>query len=331
MSGKTVFSGIQPSGELSLGNYLGALKRFKAFQGDSDSLFCVVDLHAITVRQDPAQLRQRTYSGVAWYIASGLDPQQCTLFAQSHVSAHAELAWVLNTFTQMGELERMTQFKDKAARHKHNINAGLFAYPALMAADILLYDTHEVPVGDDQKQHIELARDVAERFNGVYGPTFVVPKMVPPKAAARVMDLQDPTSKMSKSVDSLGTVFLHEDAAAITKKIKRAVTDNEGCITLNKDKQPGVYNLLAIYAACHDQTPEQALAVFEGKGYGDLKGAVAEAVVSTLAPVQAEHKKLMADTTQLDAVLADGAAKARARADKKLAEVYAKVGFTPRR
>lgn len=325
---KTVFSGIQPSGTLSLGNYLGALKRFGQMQANVNALYCIVDLHAITVRQNPEELRQRTYELAAWYLACGLNPKQCTLFVQSHVPAHAELGWILGCFTMMGELERMTQYKDKAQKHKQNINAGLFSYPSLMAADILLYQTHEVPVGDDQKQHIELARNISQRVNNAYGDIFTVPEAVIPQVAARIKDLQEPTRKMSKSDEGQGTVFLSDAPSVITKKIKRAVTDTHNSIRLDEQEQPGIANLLAIYAACHNISPQEALSAFAGQGYGNLKQVVAESVVAVLEPLQAEHKRLLADKTGLDAILQKGAEKAAAQAAPTLHNVKQAVGFT---
>jgi tryptophanyl-tRNA synthetase len=328
MTKRTVFSGIQPSSDsLTLGNYLGALKRFADYQTVDDALYCVVDLHAITVRQDPTQLRERTYAVAAWYLAAGLDPEKCTLFVQGHVRAHSELAWILATYTQMGEMERMTQFKDKAARHSHNINVGLFTYPILMAADILLYDTHVVPVGDDQKQHIEITRDIAQRFNSTYGEVFTIPQHVIPLVGARVMDLQTPTAKMSKSVEGQGSVFLLDSPDDIAKKIKRAVTDTLNTIRADADVQPGVTNLLGIFAACTGLTLTQAEAHFAGQQYGALKAGVADAVLNALVPLQQRYKALMADKAELDRLLHTGADKARARADRKLAQVRQAVGF----
>lgn len=330
MSKLTSFSGVQPSGQPSLGNYLGAFLPFTAFQNTHNALFCIVDHHAITVRQNPAELRENTLGIAAWYIASGLNPAQCTLFIQSHVAAHAELGWILNTFTQIGELERMTQFKDKAARHKDNINAGLFTYPSLMAADILLYQTHEVPVGEDQTQHIELCRDVATRFNNAYGPAFTLPKAVIPKAAARVKDLQDPTKKMSKSNPGPGTILLTESPAEAAKKVKRAVTDSLGTIRYNPKDQPGVANLLEILAALSSRTPQQVAKEFSGQQYGALKNAVAEAVAFTLEPIQARYKQLMDDKSELQSILTRGADAARETAEKTLRTVMDKIGYVPR-
>lgn len=325
----TIISGVQPSGTLSLGNYLGALLPFSRFvkAGSHKVYFFLADHHAITVRQEPEALREQTFALAALYIASGLDPDLCTLFAQSHVPQHAELAWILNTFTQMGELERMTQYKDKSKQHSQNINAGLFTYPALMAADILLYDTTEVPVGDDQTQHLELTRDIATRINNHYGPTLVVPKARIPEAAARVRDLQEPERKMSKSRPGGGTVLLTEGADEITKKFKRAVTDNVGVVKYDPENQPGVANLIEILAACTNRTPQQVEAEFAGQQYGPLKGAVAEAVVATLAPVQAEYKRLMADKGELQNVLAKGAEAARTKAEQTLTRVMRTMGY----
>lgn len=324
---KTVLSGVQPSGRPTLGNYLGAFVNFAKIQQTHDALYCVVDMHAITVRQEPEKLRQQTFDLAAWYLASGLNPEKCTLFIQSHVPEHAMLGWILGTFTQMGELERMTQFKDKAARHKHNINAGLFTYPALMAADILLYQTDEVPVGHDQTQHLELTRNIAHRFNEIYGPVFTMPKAVIPKAAARVKDLQEPTAKMSKSVESGGTIFLDDDLKTIEKKIKRAVTDTVGAVNWDEENQPGVANLIGIYAACADKSLEAATAEFAGGQYGPLKKAVAEAVVTRLEPVKQKHAELVADEGELSRIFAAGAAKAQSRAAETLQQVMHKVGF----
>jgi tryptophanyl-tRNA synthetase len=327
MTKKTILSGIQPSGQLSLGNYLGAIKHFVNYQNTHDAYYCIVDLHAITVRQEPKELRENSYALAAWYLAAGLNPEKCAIFIQSHVTEHAELGWILGTFTQMGELERMTQFKDKALRHKQNINAGLFTYPSLMAADILLYHAHEVPVGHDQKQHLELARDIAQRFNGIYGDVFTVPKPLIPKVAARLKDLQHPEKKMSKSSDGGGTIFLNDPLKTVEKKIKRAVTDNEMNIAYNEEKQAGLANLLGIYAACEDKPIEDILPEFTGKGYGDLKKAVAEKVVATLEPIQNRYNELMNDKSELDKILQQGAEKARAKASATLNDVKKEIGF----
>jgi tryptophanyl-tRNA synthetase len=325
---KVAVSGVQASGRPSLGNYLGAFKPFVAFQENYEANIFVADLHAITVRQDPAALSHNIYAIVAWYVACGLDPERTTIFLQSQVPAHPELGWILNTFTQMGELERMTQFKDKSARHKNNINAGLFTYPALMAADILLYQPEIVPVGEDQRQHLELTRNIAVRFNNIYGDIFTVPEGVYPKAAARVKDLQDPTKKMSKSDTGGGTIFLEDDLKSIEKKIKRAVTDTLENITYDVEKQPGISNLLEIYAAAAGLTLEAATAEFAGQSqYGALKTKVAEAVLAEVGPVQARFNELMRDKTELQNILRSGAQRAAAKAAPTLEAVYKAVGY----
>ncbi len=327
---KRAFSGIQSTGKLTLGNYLGALKQHVSFQDTYDAIFCVVNLHSITVRQDPKELINNTYDCVAWYLASGLDPKKAILFAQSHVRAHAELSWVLSTFTQVGELERMTQYKDKSKQHKQNVNAGLLTYPTLMAADILLYNTDVVPVGDDQKQHIELTRNVAERFNGIYGEKFIVPEHYHPPVAARVKDLAHPDRKMSKSLPGKGCVLLEDDPAAILKKFKKATTDNEDQVRLDAENQPGITNLLEIYAATQGVSSDAALSQFKDSRYGDFKVAVGEAVGASLAPVQDEYKRILADRGFMDSVLKDGSARAAEIADAKIAEIYEAVGFIKR-
>jgi tryptophanyl-tRNA synthetase len=321
-----VFSGIQPTGELHLGNYLGAVRRWVADQ-DDDAIFSVVDLHALTLPQDPAELRAKTRELVALLIAAGLDPQRCTLFVQSHVPEHAQLAWLMECTASDGELRRMTQYKEKGARAAFS-SAGLYAYPALMAADILLYDTDQVPVGDDQKQHVELARDLAERFNGRYGTTFVVPQPVIPPVGARIMDLQEPTRKMSKSLESpQGTVLVLDEPAAITKKVKRAVTDTDGEVRFDPAAQPGVANLLSILGAVTGKAPADLAEGYEQ--YGPLKADVAEAVVEALRPVQERYAALAADPAELDRLVAAGAAKARALAAPTLARAYDAIGLLP--
>jgi tryptophanyl-tRNA synthetase len=323
-----VFSGIQPSGELNLGTYLGALRRFATGQTEHDSIFCIVDLHALTVPQDPAALRRRTIETAALYVANGLDPDVCTLVVQSHVAEHPELAWLLECTVSMGELRRMTQFKEKSERHEF-ISAGLFTYPALMAADILLYDTDRVPVGDDQRQHLELTRDVAERFNSRYGPTFTVPEVDIPKVAARVMDLQEPTRKMSKSIESAqGTVLMLDDPALIEKKFKRAVTDNDGEVRYDPATKPGVSNLLGILAAATDDDP----AALAGRytQYGPLKADAAAAVIELLRPVQARYHELVADQAAIAEIVTKGADKARATAQVTLARAREALGLLPR-
>ena len=320
-----VFSGIQPSGELTLGTYLGALRRFVADQAATASIFCIVDLHAITVPQDPALLRSRTLDTAAAYLASGIDPDASTLFVQSHVAQHSQLAWLMECTASFGELSRMTQFKEKSDQQRF-VSAGLFTYPALMAADILLYDADRVPVGDDQRQHLELTRDVAERFNSRYGPTFVVPEADIPKVGARVMDLQEPTRKMSKSIESpQGTVLMADDPATIEKKFKRAVTDNDAEVRYDPAAKPGVSNLLSILAAATDGDPEALAGQYEQ--YGPLKADTAAAVVELLRPIQERQAELAGDPTALSELLAKGADRARATAEVTLARAQAAVGL----
>ena len=327
---KVSFSGIQPSGNITLGNYMGALRYWPTYQDDCDCVYCVVDEHAITVRQDPAALRHHALELFAQLIACGIDPQRSILFVQSQVPAHAELAWVLNCFTMFGELSRMTQFKEKSASHADNINAGLFTYPSLMAADILLYQTDIVPVGEDQKQHVELARDIAQRFNGVFGDVFTIPEAVIPKVGARVMSLSEPEKKMSKSSDNENSYILVMDTPdAIMRKFKRAVTDSDACVRKSPDK-PGVSNLIDIYCAATGATAEEVERQFEGKGYGDFKPAVGEAVVEFLRPVREETERLMADKGELERLYRLGAEKAAHVANRTLMKVHTKLGFLPR-
>jgi len=324
---KILFSGMQSTGNLTLGNYLGALKNWVSLADEYTTFYCVVDEHSITVRQDPAQLRKRARSLMTLYIAAGLDPEKNCLFYQSHVSGHAELSWILSCFTYMGELQRMTQFKDKSAKHEDNINAGLFTYPVLMAADILLYQADVVPVGKDQKQHLELTRDIAQRFNSIYGDVFTIPEGYYGKTAARIMSLQDPEKKMSKSDENPNaSIYLTDDPDTIMRKFKRAVTDCEACVAY-RDEQPGVKNLIDIYCACTDKTPEEAVREFEGKGYGDFKTAVGESVVSVLRPLQEEYNRLSSEKAYIDQVIAQGAQKASGYALKTLRKVQKKVGF----
>ncbi|KQS14381.1 tryptophan--tRNA ligase [Curtobacterium sp. Leaf183] len=333
MTKTRIFSGIQPSaGSLHLGNYIGALMQWRDLQDEHDAIYCVVDMHAITSPQDPAELRASTRATAAQYIASGIDPSKSTLFVQSHVPAHAELAWVLNTLTGFGEASRMTQFKDKSARQgAEAASVGLFTYPVLMAADILLYDTAVVPVGDDQRQHVELTRDLANRFNSRFGETFVVPTAQIGTETARIYDLQDPTSKMSKSAASdNGLVRLLDDPKRTAKKIRSAVTDTEREIRADRAAKPGVTNLLAILSA-FTRTPVASLEdAFAGKGYGDLKAAVADAVVAEIEPVRARTLELLDDPAELDRLLAVGADRASAIAEDTLARVYDRIGFVPR-
>lgn len=327
---KIIFSGIQPSGTLTLGNYIGALRNFKLLEDEYQCIYCVVDMHAITVRQDPAALRRRCLELAAIYIASGLDPKKNVIYCQSHVSGHAELAWILNCFTYMGELQRMTQFKDKAQKHADNINAGLFTYPTLMAADILLYQTNLVPIGADQKQHLELTRNIAQRFNGVYGDVFTVPEGYFGKVGSRIMSLQDPSRKMSKSDPEDTFISLLDPPDAIRRKVRRAVTDSEADIRFDPENKPGVSNLLSIIAALTGQSVEEAAAELQGQGYGKLKDRVSECVIETLAPLQSEHKRLMADKAYLQGVLAENAEIANRMALRTLRKVQRKVGFAER-
>ena len=327
---KRIFSGIQPSGTLTIGNYIGALRHFPELQDTYDCVYCIVDEHAITVRQNPADLRRRCLELAAIYLASGLDPEKCIIYCQSHVSAHAELAWILNCFTYMGELQRMTQFKDKSAKHADNINAGLFTYPVLMAADILLYQTDAVPVGADQKQHLEIARDIAQRFNGVYGDVFTVPEPLITKVGGRVMSLQDPTRKMSKSDPEECFISLLDEPDVVRRKIKRAVTDSDAEIRYDPESKPGVSNLLSIISTLTGESLDEICAEMAGKGYGDLKNRTADAVIEALSPLQAEYKRLIADKQFLLDTLLAGAEKAGFIAGKTLRKVQKKIGFAPR-
>ena len=325
---KRMLSGIQPSGDLHLGNYLGAIKNWGARSDLYECFYFMADMHTITVRQNPADLRRRTLEQLAQYIACGLDPEKNTLFIQSHVHQHAELGWVLNCYTMFGELSRMTQFKDKASKHAENVNGGLFTYPALMAADILLYQPDLVPVGHDQKQHCELTRDVAQRFNGIYGDVFKVPEPYIPETGARIMSLNAPESKMSKSMPE-GCVFLMESPEDIQRKFKRAITDSdsENCVRFDPENKPGVANLMSIYAAVTGKSFEEIENEFAGCGYGKFKPVVGEAVVEHLRPIREEATRLMKDKAYLESVYRDGAQKASYVAEKTLRKVYKKVGF----
>ena len=326
---KRIFSGIQPSGELTLGSYMGALKNWVALQDEYDCLYCIVDMHAITVRQVPADLRRRSVAQLAQYIACGLDPEKNIMFIQSHVPQHAELSWVLGCYTQFGELSRMTQFKDKAKKHADNITAGLFTYPVLMAADILLYQSDLVPVGDDQRQHVELCRNIATRFNNWFPDTFTLPQAFVPKMGARIMSLGQPENKMSKSEPD-GCVFLMDKPEDIMRKFKRAVTDCETAVRFDQENKPGISNLLTIYCAATGKTLAEAEAEFADQGYGVFKPAVGEAVVELLRPIQEEANRLMADKAYLESVYQKGAERASALANRTLRKVYKKVGFVPR-
>ncbi|OUQ20679.1 tryptophan--tRNA ligase [Lachnoclostridium sp. An138] len=327
---KVLFSGMQATGNLTLGNYLGALKNWVTLSDEYECFYSVVDMHSITVRQDPAVLRKRARALLTLYIAAGLDPEKNCIYYQSHVSGHAELAWILDCFTYMGELNRMTQFKDKAAKHADNINAGLFTYPVLMAADILLYQADVVPVGIDQMQHLELTRDIAQRFNGIYGDVFTIPEAYIGKVGAKIMSLQDPSKKMSKSDENPnGSIYLMDDPDMIMRKFKRAVTDSEGQI-LYRDEQPGIKNLINIYCACTGKAPDEVVREFDGKGYAEFKPAVGEAVVAVLKPLQDRVAELSKDKAYIDSVIKNNAEKAQYFANKTLRKVQKKIGFPER-
>ena len=322
-----VLSGIQPTSVLTIGNYFGALKNYVAMQDEFDAYYMVANLHAQTVKMDPTDLRRRSVETYALFLACGIDPNRSTIFVQSHVPEHTQLTWALMCSTYMGELSRMTQFKEKSARYSENINAGLFTYPVLMAADILIYQAKYIPVGADQKQHVELTRDIAIRFNNTYGETFVVPEPYIPKIGARIMSLQEPEKKMSKSDPNPNAyIRILDEPDAILKKFKRAVTDSEGEITANPERV-GVYNLLSIYSACANRSIEEAAANFAGKGYGDLKSSVAEAVIETLNPIRTEYNRLLAEKTYLTETMKRGAERAQVTARKTVSKVYHKMGF----
>ncbi len=324
---KVVYSAVQPSGNLTIGNYVGSIRNWIDMQDDYTCYFAIANMHAITVKQDPALLRRHTLELAALYIACGLDPEKCALYVQSMVPQHAELCWTLNTVTYVGEMQRMTQFKDKSAKHADNINMGLMDYPVLMAADILLYLADYVPVGADQTQHVEIARDIAIRFNNRYGETFRVPQALIVKQGAKIMSLQEPTKKMSKSDENINaSVYLSDDKDTVIRKFRRAVTDSDNRIIASEEK-PGVTNLLTIYCAFRGCTLEEAQKEFEGKGYGDFKLAVGETVADAIAPVQAEQKRLLADKAYLSGVLKEGAERAFRTARRTLNKVYRKVGF----
>ena len=324
---KVLFSGMQATGTLTLGNYLGALKNWVTLSDEYECFYSVVDLHSITVRQDPAELRKRARNLLTLYVAAGLDPKKNCIYYQSHVSAHAELAWILNCYTYMGELNRMTQFKDKAAKHTDNINAGLYTYPVLMAADILLYQADLVPVGKDQMQHLEITRDIAQRFNSVYGDVFTIPEAYFGKTGAKIMSLQDPDKKMSKSDENANaSIALTDDPDTIIRKFKRAVTDSVNCVQYN-DEQPGIKNLIDIYSSCTGKTAAETVKEFDGKGYGDFKLAVGESVVSVLKPVQEQFEHLQKDKGYIDSIIKENAQKAEYYATKTLRKVQKKVGF----
>ncbi len=325
---KTILSGIQATGNLTLGNYLGAIHNWIKMQDEYDCYYMIADLHSLTVRNDPEILCKRAMQVLAIYVAAGLDPEKNTIFLQSQVDAHVKLNWILNCYTYMGELNRMTQFKDKSAKHADNINSGLFTYPVLMAADILVYNADLVPVGEDQRQHLEITRDIAERFNSIYGETFVIPEAFISEQGARIMGLQEPTAKMSKSTTNLNDViFLNDDPEEIRKKLKKAVTDSENCVRYDKENKPGVSNLMTIYGLIQEKTMEQIEQEFAGKGYGDFKMAVAEAIIEKLESLQKRYNELLENPEELKAIYEKGAKKASQRADKIVNEVYRKVGL----
>ncbi len=328
MERKTIFSGIQPSGDLTLGSYLGAIRNWVQLSKENNCYYCIVDMHAITVRQDPALLRKRTLAQLAQYIACGIDPQQSVLFIQSHVPAHAELAWALNCYAMYGELSRMTQFKDKSAKNSENINAGLFTYPVLMAADILLYQTELVPVGVDQKQHVEICRDIAMRFNGIYGDVFKIPEPFIPELGAKIMSLTSPENKMSKSdPDPAGCIYLMQKPEEIIRSFKRAVTDSETRVAYDPELKPGVSNLMTIYSSASGKTLQQIEEEYAGQGYGAFKAAVGEAVVEMLRPVREEAERLLGDKVYLEQTYREGAERAARAAARTLSKVYKKLGF----
>ncbi len=327
---KVLFSGMQATGNLTLGNYLGALKNWVSMNEDYECYYCVVDEHSITVRQNPAELRQRARALLTLYIAAGLDPEKNCIYYQSHVSGHAELAWILNCYTYMGELQRMTQFKDKSAKHADNINAGLFTYPVLMAADILLFQADVVPVGIDQMQHLELTRDIAQRFNGIYGDVFKIPEAYLGKVGAKIMSLQDPTKKMSKSDENLNaSIYLMDDPDTIIRKFKRAVTDSDNEIRYAAEK-PGISNLIDIYRATTGKSIEEVEKEFAGKGYGDFKLAVGESVVDVLKPLQDRVAELSKDKAYIDSIIKNNGERANYVATKTLRKVQKKIGFPER-
>ncbi|MGY0589902.1 MAG: tryptophan--tRNA ligase [Paraglaciecola chathamensis] len=330
MSKPIVLSGCQPSGQLTIGNYIGALRQWVDMQDDNECLYMLVDMHAITVRQEPKALHNACLDGLALYVACGIDPSKSTIFMQSHVPQHSQLAWIMNCYTQMGELNRMTQFKDKSAKNVTNINSGLYTYPALMAADILLYQANQVPVGEDQKQHLELTRDVATRFNNIYGDVFTIPDPYIPEVGARVMSLQDPLKKMSKSDDNQNNfVGLLEDPKKISKKIKRAVTDSDeqARIYFDTAEKPGVSNLLSLLSCATGTSIADLVPAYEDKMYGHLKTDVADAVVAMLEPIQAKFTELRQDQAELDRIMAVGAEKAQMRAQQTIDKVYEAIGF----
>ena len=324
-----IFSGIQPTGNLTLGNYIGALRNFNLLQDQYDCLYSIVDMHAMTVRQNPAELRKACLRTMSIFLASGLNPKKNIIYFQSQVPQHAELSWVLNCFTYMGELQRMTQFKDKSAKHADNINAGLFTYPVLMAADILLYMSDLVPIGSDQKQHLELARDIAERFNAVYGDVFIVPEGYFPKVGARVMSLQEPTRKMSKSDPEETYIAILDKPEIIRKKMRRAVTDCDNTVVFDPENKPGIANLMSIMSALTGKTMDEITAEYDGQGYGKFKDAVADSVIAALEPIQKRYDEISADKAYLQEVLTSGAERAEAIAYRTMLKIRKKIGYAP--
>ena len=328
MNKKVILSGVQSTGNLTLGNYLGAISNWKKMQEEYECNYMIANLHTLTIRNNPETLRNNTLNLLALYLAAGIDPKKSNIFIQSQVPEHAELNWVLNCYTYVGELSRMTQFKDKSAKHADNINSGLFTYPVLMAADILLYQADLVPVGEDQRQHLEITRDIAERFNNIYGETFKIPEGYIPKIAARIMGLQDPTSKMSKSSSIPNdSIFLNDEPDVIMSKFKKAVTDSENVVRYDTENKPGISNLISIYGAISGKTNDEVEKKFEGKGYGDFKKAVAECVIEELRPLQTKYKELVSNPEYLKQIYVEGANKAKEKAEKTLRDVYSKIGL----
>ena len=328
MNKKVILSGVQSTGNLTLGNYLGAISNWKKMQEDYECNYMIANLHTLTIRNNPETLRNNTLNLLALYLAAGIDPKKSNIFIQSQVPEPAELNWVLNCYTYVGELSRMTQFKDKSAKHADNINSGLFTYPVLMAADILLYQADLVPVGEDQRQHLEITRDIAERFNNLYGETFKMPEGYIPKIAARIMGLQDPTSKMSKSSSIPNdSIFLNDEPDVIMSKFKKAVTDSENIVRYDTENKPGISNLISIYGAISGKTNAEVEKEFEGKGYGDFKKTVAECVIEELRPLQTKYKELVSNPEYLKQIYVEGANKAKEKAEKTLRDVYSKIGL----
>ena len=328
MEKKVILSGIQATGNLTIGNYLGAINNWLKMQDEYDCYYMIADLHSLTVRNNPDTLNERAKRVIALYVACGLDPEKNNIFIQSHIPAYTQLSWILNCFTYMGELNRMTQFKDKSEKHADNINSGLFTYPVLMAADILIYNADIVPVGEDQKQHLEITRDIAERFNKIYGNTFKIPKPCIQKYGARIMGLQDPNSKMSKSTTNLNdAIFLTDEPDEIIKKLKKAVTDSENIVRYDVEKKPGISNLMTIYSLMKDVSLSEVEKEFEGKGYGDFKMAVAQAIIERLEPVHKKYNELMSNPEKLRAIYEKGDKKAKEKTERLIKEVYKKIGL----